>query len=173
MLETQKYPDPLNLPNHDFRSQSFDAKEPLSFMNSNFQKGHFSGTHENPQWITNIDFSECNLENANFSYGIITHCKFNQAQLKGAKFRGSIIKFTSFRGTIMPEANLNFTQQESVGYDKADITCSTWADADLFRVSFTHADERGRDKTGLKEKDCSHEYAVTTGLLDSFSCKKK
>jgi hypothetical protein len=72
----------------------------------------------------------------------------------------------------MPEANLNLTQQESVGYDEANITCSTWAGADLFRVSFTRTDERGMDKTDLKERDCSHEYAVTTGLFDSFSVRK-
>ena len=173
MLDTQKRSNPLDLPNHDFRAQSFDAQETLSFVNSNFQNGNFSGTVDNPKRINNIDFSECNLGNANFSYCIITHCKFNDAQLKGVKFEGSTIKFTSFRRAVMPEANLNLTQQESVGYDEANITCSTWVGADLFRVSFTRTDERGMDKTDLKERDCSHEYAVTTGLFDSFSCKKK
>lgn len=159
LSEAKKRAQPYNLPQHDFRQTALDVVEPIDFFGSNFQGANFSGTAEAPKKITNIDFSECNLKGANFSYTIITKCTFQKSQLNQANFTGSRIRYGSFREALLEEANMSQTDQESVGYDAADLRKSVWTGAVLFRVSFTQADERGWQRKDVQEKDCSHQYA--------------
>jgi|GEM_PF-5711469 len=169
-LEAHPQNEVLNLPNHDFCPINLDSAAPLSFKGSNFRNANFSGMLENPKIITNVDFSNCNLDRADFSHTIITKCKFNNAQLNKANFNNTVIKFTSFNGAELTNSNLSGSDQESVGFDSANLQCSIWNDANIFRVSFTRSDERGIIKKNIKENHCSHEDAIKTKFLESFKC---
>jgi len=170
IIQSQPQNEGLNLPKHDFRTVNLDMENLLSFKGSNFEKANFSGTLQNPKVITNIDFTNCNLNEADFSYTIITKCKFNNSQLNKANFDGAVIKFTSFHSAFLTESNFSSTNQESVGFDSANLQCSAWDNANIFRLSFTRSDERGLVKNNIKEKHCSHEDGVGTKLLESFKC---
>jgi uncharacterized protein YjbI with pentapeptide repeats len=160
----------LDLPNHDFRLTNLDMDDLLSFKGSNFEKANFSGTLQKPKIITNIDFSNCNLNGADFSYTIITKCKFNNAQGLQANFKGSTLKFSSFHSIFLSDSNFTDTNQESVGFDSANLQCSVWDNANIFRLSFTRSDERGMVKKNIKESHCSHENAITTKFMENFQC---
>ncbi|MBS0655920.1 MAG: pentapeptide repeat-containing protein [Verrucomicrobia bacterium] len=164
--ESQKKEHPYNLPNHDFRSTNFDLQQELVFQGSNFQGGNFSGTPEKPKIIQHIDFSNCDLSQANFSDCIITKCQFTNANLHKALFVRTKIKYAGFNGANLVDANFSDSDQESVSYDAADIRNSIWENANIFRVSFTRTDERGIKTKGLKESHCSHEGAKTTGFFE-------
>lgn len=172
MISSHPQNEILNLPNNDFRSHNLDMEQLLSFKGSNFEKANFSGTAENPKIITNIDFSNCNLNKADFSHTIITKCKFNNAQLNKANFDGAVIKFSSFHSAFLSDSNFSNTNQESVGFDSANLQCSIWDNANIFRLSFTRSDERGILKKNIKENHCSHEDAIKTKLLETFNCPK-
>jgi uncharacterized protein YjbI with pentapeptide repeats len=88
------------------------------------------------QTLKFIDFSDCQLNKANFQFANIDHCVFNHAKLVSANFNWATIAATDFKYANMYGAMFNHSSLSQDNFDYADLRFTEFNQGSIASCSF-------------------------------------
>lgn len=128
---------PMQKPNKvliDGKKLSNIIKEHALWLKTNGAKGKQADLSH--QTLTFIDFSDCQLNKANFQFATIDHCVFNHAKLVRADFNRATIDATDFMYANMYEAMFNHSSLSQDNFDYADLRFTNFYQMSIASCSF-------------------------------------
>lgn len=129
--------EPMKKPNKvliDGEKLSHILKEHALWLKTNGEKGKRADLSH--QTLKFIDFSDCQLNKADFQFAIIDHCVFNHAKLVNADFNWATIDATDFMYANIYSAKFNHSSLSQDNFDYADLRFTEFYQMSIASCSF-------------------------------------
>lgn len=114
--------------------------------------------------ISNTNFLDCNFSNINFTYTDISSCNLKNVNLSNSNLHGASLDFCNFENTNLFNANLSNTSLLSTNIDKAILNGVNLSNTYLPRTNFTGISMENAIICNSDLSNCDFRYANLKGV---------